>query len=932
MKHLQTTFSLLAALFLGSFGATAATYEVNNSFDPGNGICDAAGCTLREAINTANANPGADTIEFNIPGAGLHTITPTSALPTITEAVTIDGYTQPGALENTLAVGNDAVLMIELNGASAGLATIGLDITGDDCVIRGLVINRFDTSGININSESNIIEGNFVGTDAAGMADLGNGYRGISITDGDQNLIGGPLPAARNLISGNGSSGVVIFCCGDNSNLIEGNYIGTDRNGTTAIPNDEDGVTISGDSYFNTVGGAEAGAGNLLSGNIGNGVLISSTNSSNSVYGNLIGTNASGTDAVPNGGNGVVVAGPINAEIGGIDPGTRNVISGNLLGGVLIDNPSTNVLVRGNYIGTDITGTVSLGNQLSGAAINNTSGNTIGGVTAAARNIIAGNFGGNGVALQDGASGNFVQGNYIGTDVTGNVALGVLTNGVLVNDAPSNTIGGSLAGAGNVLSGCGIGVQLFDTGTTGNSIQGNRIGTNAAGTGSIPNSTGILLFQDSAATTIGGTGSAGNLIAFNTATGVSVNPASSDNTIVGNSIFSNGALGIDLSGGAEDANQVTANDFPDADVGANNLQNYPLLNSITVAGAERTLEGELASNANTDYTLDFYSNSAVDPSGYGEGETYLGFLDVHTNALGRVEFSFPLDPSALGKFITATATDPNGNTSEFSMASEIVPSISRFQNISTRLRVQTGDNVLIGGFIITGNEPKKVIIRAVGPSLGGQGVAGPLADPLLELNLPDGTAVTNDNWRDDQEAEIIATGIPPAKDKESAIVATLDPGSYTAVVRGATGGSGVGLVEIYDLSGATDSDVANISTRGFVETGDNVMIGGIIVGPDDAADGSILLRAIGPSLAGQNVPNALADPMLELRDNNANLVASNNDWKSTQQDDIEDTGAPPTDDKESAILATLPAGSYTAIVSGVGGTTGVGLVEAYHLN
>jgi CSLREA domain-containing protein len=266
---MKTTLAVMLLLlpFVGS--APADTFVVNNVFDPGNGTCDAAGCTLREAIDAANANPGADIINFNIPGANVQTISPASELPTIIEAVTIDGYTQPGAAENTLAVGNDAVLLIELDGSSAGLVPIGLNIsTAGGNVIRGLVINRWLTA-ININSDGNLIEGNFIGTDADGTGDLGNTFRGVSVTNGDNNVVGGPLPGARNLISGNGSSGVVVFCCGDNSNLIQGNYIGTDRNGTAALPNDEDGVTISGDSHSNTVGGTEPGEGNLISVSMG---------------------------------------------------------------------------------------------------------------------------------------------------------------------------------------------------------------------------------------------------------------------------------------------------------------------------------------------------------------------------------------------------------------------------------------------------------------------------------------------------------------------------------------------------------------------------------------------------------------------------------------------------------------------------------------
>jgi hypothetical protein len=257
-------------------------------------------------------------------------------------------------------------------------------------------------------------------------------------------------------------------------------------------------------------------------------------------------------------------------------------------------------------------------------------------------------------------------------------------------------------------------------------------------------------------------------------------------------------------------------------------------------------------------------------------------------------------------------------------------SLARLANISTRLIVQSGDNVLIAGFIIQGPAQKKVIVRAIGPSLAAAGVANPLADPTLALFDANGAALlSNDNWRDSQALEIEATGIEPADLLESAIIATLTPGNYTAVVRGANDGNGVGLVEVYDLTDPSTTDLANISSRGRVETGDNVMIGGFIV--QGAAAQRVIVRAIGPSLTALGVPNALADPVLELHDAAGNLIALNDDWGNTQRAEIAQTLLQPSNDLESAIVATLNPGNYTAVVRGKNNTTGVTLVEVYRL-
>ncbi len=222
-------------------------------------------------------------------------------------------------------------------------------------------------------------------------------------------------------------------------------------------------------------------------------------------------------------------------------------------------------------------------------------------------------------------------------------------------------------------------------------------------------------------------------------------------------------------------------------------------------------------------------------------------------------------------------------------------------------------------------------MRGIGPSFGGL-VADALADPTLELHAGDGSLIaTNNNWKSDQQAEIEATGLAPTNDLESAIVATL-PGngaSYTAILKGNGGTTGVGLVEAYDLDTAANSKLANISTRGFVDSGDNVLIGGFIAG-EGVAD--VIVRAIGPSLAVVGVSGALQNPTLELHNNFGATLASNDDWKDSQQAEIAATGLQPSDDLESAILATLPPGAYTAVVRGIDGTTGVGLVEIYNLN
>jgi hypothetical protein len=252
-------------------------------------------------------------------------------------------------------------------------------------------------------------------------------------------------------------------------------------------------------------------------------------------------------------------------------------------------------------------------------------------------------------------------------------------------------------------------------------------------------------------------------------------------------------------------------------------------------------------------------------------------------------------------------------------------------NISTRAQVEQGDNVLIGGFIITGSDPKRVLLRAIGPSLSSKGVPGALQNPTLDLFRGNELVTSNNDWKQSQQAEIEATGIPPSNDAESAIVRMLSAGTYTAIVRGVNNESGIALVEAYDLDQAATSRLANLSTRAFVQTEQKVLIGGVIVGPVGSTESRILVRAIGPSLGGSGVAAPLQDPLLELFDGNGASLAANDNWKQTQQAEIAATGLPPSDDRESAILRPLPAGNYTAIVRGKDNSTGVGLVEVYKI-
>jgi hypothetical protein len=248
--------------------------------------------------------------------------------------------------------------------------------------------------------------------------------------------------------------------------------------------------------------------------------------------------------------------------------------------------------------------------------------------------------------------------------------------------------------------------------------------------------------------------------------------------------------------------------------------------------------------------------------------------------------------------------------------------------------VETGEGVMIGGFIITGNDAKHVIIRGIGPSMAGVGVTGAVSDPILRLFSANGSPLAvNDNWQDTQRTEIEQTGLQPGDPREAAVIATLSPGAYTATVSAANGNNGVGLVEIYDLSSTNSSKLANISTRGSVQTAENVMIGGFILGGTSINPAKVVVRGIGPSLAQAGISNPLSNPSLSLFDSNGQLVALNNNWQddANQASQLQALGLAPQNPAESAIVTMLPPGQYTAVVGGQNGGTGIGLIEVYSI-
>ncbi|MDB5355894.1 MAG: Cna domain protein [Phycisphaerales bacterium] len=612
-----------------------SAFTVTNTADSGAG-------SLRQAILDANLNADAqgvpDSITFNFASSGVQTISPLSPLPAITDVLVLDGTSQLGYAGSPL---------VEINGGSPGAGGIGLEVDSPS-KIEGLAVNGFTVVGIHVGlgGDGATLQANYVGTDATGMTAKPNAT-GILVDAGGVFVVG-------NLISGNSGDGLQVT--GNNARIVA-NFIGTNITGAAALGNGNFGINISGGAGA-TIGGTTPDARNIISGSGADGITFNSA-VGGLVEGNYLGTDSSGASALPNAGNGISVFFSTGISIGAAAAGAGNLVSANFGNGVYFKF-STSCTVAGNFIGTDVTGTLIadgssniMGNFGSGVFLDTDSGgNVIGGSTPAARNLIAGSLG-NGITVQTtDLESNTIQGNYIGTDAAGLIALPNQGNGINIT-SPGNTV------LGNLVSGnAGFGVQLNSDLTT---VTGNLIGTDSTDLNPLPNQgTGVYILGNNNSVL-------SNTISYNGGVGVTVF-AGIGNTIRKNSSYMNAHLAIDL---GDDG--PTTNDFNSHASGPNLYQNFPVIISAVISSSGTiTLTGTLDSIAAGPFTIDFYTSAAPDPSGYGQGQNWLGSVSVTPDASGHCTFNATFTAPAGGQgFVSATATDLNGNTSEFGLTQAI---------------------------------------------------------------------------------------------------------------------------------------------------------------------------------------------------------------------------------------------------------------------
>jgi hypothetical protein len=581
----RSRFAVIAPLVLVALGVAAAAGSAQAATITVTDASDANAGSLRRAIETAEQQSGHDTIKFDIPGAGLHTITLASDLPGLSDPVTIKGYSQPGAVRTTSTTPAEPAIEIDAGNVNVNR---GLDIGGSDIEVRGLAIHSAQGANVFIEGHDVVLAGNHLGTDPAGRDAVPAGTTCNVEIYGAGNLIGGPLDVDRNVIAG----AMVELCVRSGDNEIANNRIGTSADGTGDL------------GHGNGVELHLGASGSLVRDNLVSGLAvgIEVRGDGNTLQGNRVGTDADGTAAIPNG-TGVNVEGADENTIGGTLPGEGNVISGNAYEGLQLE--------RGDDVGYEEIGP---------------------------------------------AVGNRVLGNLIGTDRSGAVPLGNGSTfglqGIVINASDTNTIGGHEPGAGNVIAAnTGDGLDISGTG---NVVLGNAIGTNmdgALGLGNGRNGVHITAGEND----IGAeAGASMNTIAYNGEDGVAIEGTAPANTLVRNLIFVNGTstddVGIDL-----DADGVTANDGDDVDSGPNDLLNHPLITAVDTAAG--TVGWTLDGLESTNYRLEFYASPFCDGSGSGEGQHYLGYVNVNTNSKGWVRgTTATATPPATGDHVTMTAT------------------------------------------------------------------------------------------------------------------------------------------------------------------------------------------------------------------------------------------------------------------------------------
>ncbi|HMS23995.1 MAG TPA: CSLREA domain-containing protein [Candidatus Saccharibacteria bacterium] len=667
------------------------TITVNSIADD---MDDDGECTLREAITAANDNiesgisdgeciagSNEDTIEFDIVGPD-YTIQPLSALPSITaDNVTINGYSQTGAVENSgdYSACFVGTILIEIDGQNAG-ATSGITISANNVTVRGLAINRFANDGVNIGAvDGTVVAGNILGLDDEGLVDLGNGDAGVEIGSTGDTLIGGTTAADRNLISGNEGYGGISSYADAGTTTISGNCIGTDATGDTAIPNNYNGINLYQAGANMVIGGDSTHERNVISGNDDAGISLDDS-SVGDIKGNYIGVDVDGEADLGNGINGISLmdADSSVAYIGGLTSGERNVISGNDSDGIYLANGTGDTIIRGNYIGTDATGTTDLGNSDDGIIAGSTD-IIIGGTTSGARNVVSGN-GAEGINLTTSATSPTIQGNYVGLNAAGTSGLGNTGAGIRPK-AANSTVGGTATGAGNVVSGnTGGGIYLEGAGSV---VQGNLVGTSADGLTAIGNTSFGIEVAASNITVGGNTSSERNVVAAGVAGGnfggvgiavLSFGQGNSGGSIQGNYVGTNinGVVGGGF-GNASSGIQVIG-DFSNLLIGGSNSGEgnkvagssganghgisvfsftglgLSFASNVSIVGNEVEQNNTTGIRLANDSTGDFQPDTAVPyPNDGGDGDAgtneFMNFpsIDSTTASDGELEVQFDLD-------------------------------------------------------------------------------------------------------------------------------------------------------------------------------------------------------------------------------------------------------------------------------------------------